>query len=358
MKKIIRDFVLKGKEVSVGLEDAKRTWKICARSGGVVVHETTMEAKYENLRAYFQNKFPECKIRVIYEAGFSGFNTYDQLIGDGWDCIVTPPHTVTEEKSNRVKNDRVDCRRLAKNLENNDYKYCSVPDKELREDRQISRAYTQVQKDITRVKNRIRRTLEFHGIDRHFKPGVWADRLYLQMEEDLKKMEMTQSLKFSFEILIKELMFLRGLKKEIIKTLRKLAVSERYKKAVDIIKSSPGIGIFTAIRLALEWGEISRFTRKESFCKFLGITPSERSSGETEHKGHITKEGNSEIRRWLTEASWIAIKKDPALLEKFLAVAKNSGSRKKAIVAVARKLAVRLRALLLTGETYQLGVIQ
>ena len=97
---------------------------------------------------------------MIYEAGFRGFELYDQLEAAGWDCIVTPPHTVTEEKCQRKKNDRTDCRRLAKNLENGDYHSCFVPDKELREDRQISRTYEQVQADIRRVFNRIRRTLE------------------------------------------------------------------------------------------------------------------------------------------------------------------------------------------------------
>jgi len=92
----------------------------------------------------------------------------NELEAKGWDCVVTPPHTVTEEKCQRKKNDRTDCRRLAKNLENGDYHSCFVPDKELREDRQISRTYEQVQADIRRVCNRIRRTLEFSRSGRRF----------------------------------------------------------------------------------------------------------------------------------------------------------------------------------------------
>ena len=120
----------------------------------MVVHETSMPARYEMLRNYLNNKFPECQVLVMYEAGFGGFDLHDQLEADGWECVVTPPHTVTQEKCQRKKNDRTDCRRLAKNLENGDYRRCSVPDKELREDRQISRTCGQVQADITRVCNR------------------------------------------------------------------------------------------------------------------------------------------------------------------------------------------------------------
>ncbi|MCL0079415.1 hypothetical protein M1O18_00680, partial [Dehalococcoidia bacterium] len=132
------DHILRNEKVFVGLEDSKKTWRVCARSGRMIVHETSMPAEYEVLRNYLHNKFPECQIQVIYEAGFRGFELHDRLESDGWECVVTPPHTVTEEKCQRKKNDRRDCRRLAKNLENGDYHSCFVPDKELREDRQTS----------------------------------------------------------------------------------------------------------------------------------------------------------------------------------------------------------------------------
>lgn len=167
----IREYVLKDQQIFVGLEDSKKSWKICVRSGGIIVHETSMPAEYEVLHNYFRNRFPGCKIKVVYEAGFRGFGLFDELVADGYECIVTPPHTVTEEKCKRQKNDRIDCRRLAKVLENNDCKACHVPDKRQREDRQVSRTYTQNQRDITRECNRIRRELEFHGLDRQFPSG-------------------------------------------------------------------------------------------------------------------------------------------------------------------------------------------
>jgi transposase len=350
--------ILRKEKVFVGLEDSKKTWQLCVRSGGVIVNETSMPAKLDVLSNYFNNKFPECQIQVIYEAGFKGFGLHDELEAKGWDCIVTPPHTVTEEKCQRKKNDRTDCRRLAKNLENGDYHSCFVPDKELREDRQISRTYEQVQADIRRECNRIRRTLEFHGLDQGLSPGSWNRAMYTRVKLYLEDLEISASLRFSLKVMFNELEHLRQLRKELLQQLRTLAKSDRYKERVEILQSAPGIGMFTAIRLVLEWGDVSRFKRKEEFASFLGLVPSDYSSGETERQGHITKQGNSSVRSWLVECSWMAIKHDPVLLDKYRRVLKNCGSKKKAIVAVSRKLAIRLRRILLNGEPYVIGVME
>ena len=91
-----RDYILRNVKVFVGLEDSKKTWTLCVRSGGMIVHETSMTAEHEVLRNYFNNKFPECQIQVMYEAGFRRFELHNQLVADGWECVVTPPHTVTD----------------------------------------------------------------------------------------------------------------------------------------------------------------------------------------------------------------------------------------------------------------------
>jgi transposase len=355
MKKI-REFILKGQDIYVGLEDSKKTWKLCVRSGRTVVHETSMPAKYDVLRNYLLNKFPECKIRVLYEAGFRGFNLRDKLVEDGWDCVVTPAHTVTQEKCSKQKNDRIDCRRLAKNNENDDFGVCDVPDRQRREDRHLSRLCDQIQKDITRTCNRIRRAMEYHGLEEHFPTGNWSSRHYREAEETIKSLAISDSLKFSFQILFEELTHARNAKVKVVRRLRELSRNDQYKSAVQIVSSSPGIGWYTAIRLLLEWGDVKRFARKEQFASFLGLIPSDYSTGEQDHKGHITKQGNRHVRAWLVEAAWVAIRYDPVLLEKYRNVIAHSGSAKKAIVAVARKLGMRLRSMLLSGEEYQLGL--
>lgn len=352
----IREYILKGKEIHVGLEDSKKTWKLCVRSGRTVVNETSIPAEYDNLRSYLRNKYPSCKIHVMYEAGFRGFELHDKLVADGYNCVVTPPHTVTQEKCSRQKNDRNDCRRLSRNLENLDYRSCYVPNRKVREDRHISRLQSQIQRDITRACNRIRRAIEFHGLEEHFAPGKWTPAYYREAEKKMATLNPNDSLKFVFAKLFDELRYVRSQKALIVKQLNDLGKTAEYRTQVELLSSAPGVGTLTAIRLALEWGDVRRFKSKEQFASFTGLIPSDYSSGEEDHKGHITKQGSRAVRMWLIESAWHAIRKDPVLLEKYQTIISRCGSSKKAIVAVAHKLAIRLRALLLNGQPYQIGL--
>ncbi len=148
---MIQGYVVKGKEVFVGLEDSKKTWKLAVRCDRMLIRQASMEARYPVLLSYLRNNFPECTINLIYEAGFKGFTLHDRLTEDGITCVVIPPHLVTEPKVNRVKTDKRDAGRLALILENGDMpSLCCVPDRERREDRQVSRTLIAVVRDIIR----------------------------------------------------------------------------------------------------------------------------------------------------------------------------------------------------------------
>ena len=345
--------IAKNQIIFVGLEDSKRTWKLCVRSGGIVIQETSMPAQYAVLLAYFRNGFPGCKIKVLYEAGFKGFTLHDRLAADGIECVVTPPHTVTQEKDSRMKCDKIDARRLAINLENGDFKTCYVPDKELREDRQASRMLIQVQKDITRQKNRIRKFLDFHGYEEEFPAGAWYDRDYQKLEE----LSIAEPLQYCLTLFLNTLRHLEETKKKLVCRLKELSKKPRYAPTFQLFESAPGVGWYTAIRLVLEWGTdiAKRFSSEKKIAAFTGLTSSEYSTGETVRRGRITGQGNRAVRAWLVKSAWTAYKKDPALLHKFQDIYSRTSSKKKAIVAVARKLTVRLRTLVVTNTPYQLG---
>lgn len=351
----VQDFVVKGKEIFVGLEDSKKTWKVAVRCEKMLIHQAAMDAKYPVLIGYLRNKFPDCTIHLIYEAGFKGFTLFDQLTEDGIDCVVIPPHLVTEPKVNKIKTDKRDAKRLALVLENHDFaSSCHVPDKERREDRQISRTLMGITKDIIRTRNRIRRFLEFHAIEGSF-PDRWTRKEF----EALKELSLSDPLRKSLMVLLTLLEHLWDHQKVLREELRKLCSKERYKKAFGIARSLPGIGWFTAIRLVLELGEdLSHFGSGKKIASFLGLTSSEHSTGETEHKGRITGMGSGFMRSTLIENSWMAIRKDPALLSKFTRIWRGSGSKKKAIVAVARMLIVRLRACMISGTPYSIGTVR
>jgi transposase len=349
----IQDFVVEGKEVFVGLEDSKTTWKIAVRSEKMLIHQVAMEAKYPVLKKYLGNKFPACTVHVMYEAGFKGFNLYDQLTEDHIDCVVIPPHLVTEPKVNKVKTDKRDAKRLALILENHDFKdACHVPDKERREDRQVSRTLIAIQKDIVRTRNRIRKLLHFHGIEVSF-PDRWGRKEFYALRE----LPLSEPLKISLNVLLTVLEQLWTHQQYLRASLRQFCRRERYRKAFEIARSVPGIGWFTAIRLVLEIGEdLTRFTSGKKIAGFVGLTPGEYSTGETTWKGRITGMGSGFIRAALVENSWVAIRKDPVLLGKFKRIWKGTGSKKKALVAVARMLIVRLRACIISGTPYVIGV--
>ena len=99
---------------------------------------------------------------------------------------------------------------------------------------------------------------------------------------------------------------------------------------------------------------MSQFSNERSLFSHLGLTPSEFSSGENRRQGHITRQGSSRLRWILTEAAWQAIRKDQKLAEDFERISTRAG-KKRAIVAIARKLAGRIRACFRKGQLYDLG---
>jgi transposase len=175
----------------------------------------------------------------------------------------------------------------------------------------------------------------------------------------LKDLPLSRPLQVSLNILLALLEQLWTHQTTLRTSLRHLCRKERYKKAYQIARSLPGIGWYTAIRFVLELGEnLARFTSGKKIAAFAGLTPGEHSTGETTRKGRITGMGSGFIRATLIENSWSAIRKDPVLLGKFRRVWKGTGSKKKAIVAVARMLIVRLRACLISGTPYATGTVK
>ncbi len=352
----MQNYIVKGKKISIGLEDSKTTWKISVRCEGREVHYTSMDARKDVLISHLKTKYPECDITLIYEAGFKGFGLYDFLMEEGIKCIVTPPNKVTQEKHTSVKTDKVDARRLATVLEKNDYKSCAVPDKERRDDRTISRALTQTQQEITRVKNRIRKFFDANGYAENFPAGAWSEKQY----SEARKTVLPTALQMTVDAYWTLVDTLKQIRKDLLKQVMVLSKKERYGESVRIISSMAGVGKLTAIRLILEWGDDigTRFKTGQSLACFAGLTQSEFSTGNTVRKGRITGQGRGCIRAWLVQCAWICIKRDPAMLEAFNRIAKNTASKKKAIIAIARKLVVRMWTCLHEKTEYVVGVVE
>ncbi|HAM50909.1 MAG TPA: hypothetical protein DCP92_09560 [Nitrospiraceae bacterium] len=109
--------------------------------------------------------------------------------------------------------------------------------------------------------------------------------------------------------------------------------------------------------LLTELYEIGRFKNLDKLCSYVGLTPDTDSSGETDHTTGITKRRNAQLRCILIESSWVAVRKDPALLMSFNKLCKKM-SKNKAIVRIARKLLNRIRYVLKTQQEYVSAVVQ
>ena len=146
--------------------------------------------------------------------------------------------------------------------------------------------------------------------------------------------------------------------KTIEDQIKKIEEKLKEQAAVDpnetIYRSAPGIGSLGARILSNELGDLRQFENERQLFSYTGLTPSEYSSGDTICKGHITHQGNSWVRHLLNQAAWRAIEKDRELREFFERLYPRTG-KKRAIVAVARKLIGRIRAAFKTGQPYQMN---
>ena len=137
------------------------------------------------------------------------------------------------------------------------------------------------------------------------------------------------------------------------KLLRELSQTSLYRERVEILGTVPGIGLIAAMELLVELQDVSRFREADKLAAYVGLTPSQYSSADKIRMGRITRIGKNSLRGTLVEASWKLIAKDKAMRQKYDRIKARSGG-KRAIVAIARMLLLRLRRILLDGCPYVL----
>jgi transposase len=337
-----------GKMVNVGIDVHKQSWHVTALIEGVVVVAVTIQPYYSVLQKLLA-QFKGAKIRIAYEAGFSGFNLYEELKADGMECIVVPPSLIPVESGNRVKTDKRDSRKLAQYLENNHLKKVYVLSKQERAHRQYVRTRRQLSNHRTDVMRQIKSLILFHGIPL---PGVDTSFWTRPFLASLRGVETDEYLSRSLNVLIDLYEYLTQQVKQMTREVRRLARTEKYAQRVKLLKTIPGVGLLSAMEILTELQEVSRFSTADQIAAYLGLTPSQYSSGQHVRMGRITHMGNHRLRTRMVECSWILIKKDAALHKTYEALKKRRGG-KRAIVAVSRKLIIRIRRILLDGVTYR-----
>ena len=293
-------------------------------------------------------------IHVVYEAGYFGFWLYDRVVGYGADCTVTPPSLLPQEYGNRVKTDRRDSRKLAYLLSKGMLKRVWVPSVEERYHRQVVRRRRQLIGDRVRVQNRIKSELQFYGIPLVGPRGPWP-RVYVEKLWCIRFGD--RWMQESFSRLLEQYEFLSGQISKQTKLLRELSRTPLYRERVEILRSVPGIGLIAAMELLVELQDVSRFREADKLAAYVGLTPSQYSSADKIRMGRITRIGKNSLRGTLVEASWKLIAKDKAIRQKYDRIKVRSGA-KRAIVAIARMLLLRLRRILLDGRPYVLELAE
>jgi transposase len=288
---------------------------------------------------------------VVYEAGPTGFALARTLRARGFsaDVIAASKMPVAAERSN--KGDRRDSARMAF-LDGKGMLsaiYVLTPQEEA--DRQVLRGREQLVGDVGRTERRIKSLLLQYGIAEPAGLRNWSHAAV----RELRALGLLDELRFCLDLLLDEWDHGHAQLVAANRQVHALAAAERHAAAVARMRSVPGVGVITAMTFATELPRLTRFGRPEAIGGITGLAPRVSRSGESVKGGPILKTGNAHLRRVLIQAAWQWVRRDPAARNLFGHLVGETGCAQKAIVGVARHLAILLWRLVTTESTYTPG---
>jgi transposase len=299
------------------------------------------------------------KILLAYEASSCGFVLRDEAHARGMICWVLAPTKMEKSvEQKRNKNDDRDADDVLEKLRGhvlagNRLPTVWVPDMETRDDREVLRTRLALSEKQTQVKAQIQMLLKRYGLEKPADLGSTRSKPYRQWLESLCVCaSLGWGTRQSLASLLRQL---SGIEKEIEnldKLVRQLGSQSRHKPIVEALMKEKGVGLLTALVYRTEIGQASRFRRGRQVGKFVGLTPTSHESGQQQdRKGHISRQGPPRLRKVLCQASWVHVRYDPHSREVYQRlVAKNPKKKKIALVAVMRRLSVRLWHRMLEAE--------
>jgi len=240
-------------------------------------------------------------LAVCYEAGPGGFALWRLLTSIGVACDVVAPSLVPVRAGDRVKTDRRDAKKLVGLYRAGLLRFVHPPTAELEGLRDLLRCRDDVRLARMAARHRVLKQLLRHG--RIYREGKtsWSQKhrrwINAQRLDDPLAQRALEQL----------LIHLDGIERQLDALdaeLEQIATSERWAGQVASLVRFRGISTLTALGLIAEIGDFARFSHPRELASWLGITPSEYSSGDQQHRGHITKAGNRHARRLLVEAAW------------------------------------------------------
>ena len=348
-EKISRSYY-EGKHIFVGIDVHKKRWVVTVRSYDLELRTFSMLASAEELEKFLSNNYKDALIHIVYECCFSGFWIYDYYHERGYDIIVTPTNRIYRDGS-IVKTDKIDSRKLAFQHSRGLLREVKVPTMKIREYRSIFRIYDKEKMREGQILRQIRCILECKN--NQLKWEKWNKEFI----EKLKLIHFQEEIfNKKFETLIKEYEYVKEQIKDSEKRIKEIGEDEELKERIRRIEKTNGIGIVSAVRLVVYLFDMkNRFESGEKLVHYLGLTPGEQSSGEEIIRSRTGLIGNRQLRSIIMQLAWVVVRKDGNLLDKFERVYRNSGSKQKAIVAVARKLMMKVHAITEKEEAYEIN---
>jgi len=341
---------IEGNRIYVGIDVHKETWAVCLVDGfgGKIKSFSQSASPVQLLRTLEPALRDGLDVICTYEAGYFGFEPCRILIEGGCKCTVTAPSLIPVQIGNRVKTDSKDCHKLAICLAAGMLTPVWVPSRRLEYHRSLIRFRTQIQADRVRIMTRIRARLSQHGLVAPAGKSWSAKFMHQLVAVSSKIYELDLIQKTDLETLENFNKHIKKITGEIIALLK----LPDYCAAANGLLTIPGVGPLTTMKILLEIGDFSRFSKKGRIEAYCGLTPSQFSSGEKVRMGHITRCGRSSVRTTLVEAAWLLVRSDPAY-HQFYSNLKAKRGGKRAIVAVARRLVGIMRRIVLDGQNFK-----
>jgi transposase len=239
------------------------------------------------------------EVRACYEAGACGFELYRQLTGLDVSCDVVAPALIPQRPGERIKTDRRDATKLVRLYRAGELTAIHVPTPEQEAARDLVRAREDVRRDLTAARHRLGKFLLRHGqrylAGRNWTRGFWA-WLNRQHFDD-------PAAQAAFDHYALQVHHLEERRDALEAQIARLAETAPYQAPVQRLTCLRGISTLSAMVLLTELHDLRRFTHPRQLMSFVGLVPSEHSSGSRQQRGRITKTGNSHARRILVEAA-------------------------------------------------------
>ena len=239
--------------------------------------------------------------RCCYEASFSGTALYNTLAALGVDCAIIAPGSIPRRQGDRIKTDRRDARKLAEYFAAGLLTECFVPDAELIAARGLVRSRTSQVTNLHRSKMHVLHFLHARGHTYHGDGGYWTNKFMvwintIQLDQPNDEHVLRGELA--------DMTYTKARIQDLEQQIQIASASPRFQEQIQILQGFRGIGLITAMQLVCEIGDFRRFESPTALMAYLGLVPSQRSSGTTIRTGAITKTGNTHARKALVSAAW------------------------------------------------------